>query len=146
MKPGKDYIGITTPFYCNDGKGNFVLHKRSANARDEQGRWDFGSGQLDFGEEIEEGVLRELYEEYGVRGMIQEQLPTHSIIRVFNEVKTHWLAIPHFIQIDVTQAKIMEPHKVTAIGIFSLDNLPELLHTGVQTTMEKYKSYFAKYR
>jgi len=29
MISGIDYIGITTPFYCNDGKGNFLFHKRS---------------------------------------------------------------------------------------------------------------------
>ena len=37
MKPGVDYIGITTPFYCNDSNGLFLLHKRSKNCRDEHG-------------------------------------------------------------------------------------------------------------
>lgn len=27
MEPGVDYIGISTPFYCNDGHGLFLLHK-----------------------------------------------------------------------------------------------------------------------
>ncbi|HEY4495194.1 MAG TPA: hypothetical protein VI998_04000 [Patescibacteria group bacterium] len=31
MKLGIDYIGISTPFYCNDGQGCFLLHKRSKN-------------------------------------------------------------------------------------------------------------------
>src|SRR5215213_2336602 len=94
LRPGIDYIGITTPFYCNDGEGNFVLHKRSESARDEQGTWDFGSGQLGFGEQIQEGMLRELFEEYGVIGEIQEQVPAHSIIREQNGRTTHWVAIP----------------------------------------------------
>ena len=59
MKPGVDYIGITTPFYCNDGNGLFLLHKRSKNCRDEHGRWDPGSGQLNFGCTPEKNVLRE---------------------------------------------------------------------------------------
>lgn len=146
IKPGIDFIGITTPFYCNDGQGNFLLHKRSENARDEKGRWDFGSGQLDMGEEIEVGVLRELQEEYGVIGNIQEQVPAHSIIRTENGITTHWLAIPFFIKVNINDAKIMELHKVTEIGIFRLDNLPKPLHTGVQITMRKYKELFERYQ
>jgi len=146
MKAGVDYIGVTTPFYCNDGKGNFVMHKRSNNCRDERQRWDTGSGQLDFWQEPEESVLREVMEEYGVKGIIQEKLPAHSILRTSNGVRTHWVAIPFFIKIDVKKAKIMEPHKATDIGIFRLDKMPKPLHTGLKITMAAYPEYFKKYR
>ena len=56
MKPGIDYIGVSTPFYCHDGQGNFLFHKRSQKCRDEQGRWDTGSGKLEFGLTVEENV------------------------------------------------------------------------------------------
>jgi hypothetical protein len=98
MKPGIDYIGISTPFYCNDGKGRFVLHKRSVKCRDEHSAWDPGSGQLEFGLSPEENVLKEVMEEYGCRGIIQEQVPTHTIIRNSNGKVTHWLAVPFFIK------------------------------------------------
>ena len=75
MKIGIDFIGISTPFYCNDGKGNFLFHRRSKNCRDEHGKWDPGSGKLDFGVCIEVNVLREIAEEYGCKGEIQERLP-----------------------------------------------------------------------
>lgn len=144
-RPGIDFIGITTPFYCNDGNGLFVLHKRSNSARDENGRWDFGAGQLEFGEEVEKGMLRELYEEYGVGGVIQEQVPAHSIIRSIDGIQTHWLAIPFFVKIDVTKARIMERKHFTEIGVFPFHKFPEPFHTGAQTSMQKYKDYFAKY-
>jgi len=143
--PGIDFIGISTPFYCNDGKGNFLLHKRSKNARDEHGRWDFGAGQLGFGEDVEKGVLRELFEEYGVRGEIQEQVPAHSIIRTFNGAKTHWLAIPFFILVDTSKVKIMEPHKFSEIGIFPFSKFPEPFHSGASISMKKYAHLFKKY-
>lgn len=146
LKPGIDYIGITTPFYCNDGEGNFVLHKRSENARDEQGTWDFGAGQLEFGEEIEYSMLRELFEEYGVKGEIQEQVPAHTILRVHDGKQTHWVAIPFFVKVDTSKVKIMEPEKHSEIGVFSLDQLPLPLHSGVQHSMEKYKLYFDRYK
>lgn len=146
LRPGIDYIGITTPFYCNDGEGNFVLHRRSENARDEQGTWDFGAGQLEFGEEIEQSMLRELFEEYGVEGEIQEQVPAHTILRIHDGQQTHWVAIPFFVKVDTSKVKIMEPDKHSEIGVFSLDNLPSQLHSGVKHSMEKYKPYFDKYK
>ncbi len=145
MKAGVDYVGISTPFYCNDGKGTFVLHKRSKNCRDEQGKWDNGSGQLNFGQTVEENVLREVKEEYCCRGKIQEQLPAHSILRSHNGKMTHWLVIPSFILVDPKKVKIGEPHKADKIGWFTLDKLPSPLHTGLQFTLGKYKKYFRKY-
>lgn len=88
-KIGIDYVGISTPFYCNDGKGNFLLHKRSKNCRDEVRRWDPGSGKLEFGLSLEDNLLKEIKEEYGCDGKIQERLPAHDIFRVINGVKTH---------------------------------------------------------
>ncbi len=145
LKPGIDYVGITTSFYCNDGKGNFLLHKRSKNCRDEQGNWDPGGGKLDHGIGIEETVLKEVQEEYGVKGKIQEQLPAHDIFRVQNRIKTHWVCIPFFILVNRNDVKNNEPHKIDQIDWFKLDNLPTPLHTGFAHTFEKYKSYFKKY-
>ena len=146
MKISVDYIGITTPFYCNDGKGNFVMHKRSNMCRDEKGRWDFGSGQLEFGEQPEKSVLREVEEEYGVKGKIQEQLPAYSILREQNSIKTHWLVVPFFVKIDIRKARIMEPDKATEIGIFTLDKLPKPLHSGIQIAMLRCEEQFKKYK
>ena len=146
MNPGIDYIGITTPFYCNDGKGKFLLHKRSKNCRDEVGTWDPGSGQLEFGLTVEENVLKEVKEEYGCEGIIQEQLPAHSIFRIHDGRKTHWLAIPSFILVDPKKVKNNDSEKIDEIGWFTLDNLPTPLHTGFHYTFSHYKDYFAKYK
>lgn len=146
MNIGVDYIGISTPFYCHDGKGNFLLHKRSKNCRDEQGNWDPGSGKLDFGTTLEENVLREVFEEYGCTGEIQERLPSHDIFRENNGVKTHWVAVPFFVKVDPSQVKNNEPEKIDEIGWFTLDNLPTPLHTGFAFTLNTYKEYFDKYK
>lgn len=146
MKPGIDYIGITTPFYCNDGKGNFLLHKRSDKCRDEHGTWDAGSGQLEYGLTPEENVLKEVFEEYGCNGEIQERLPAHSIFREQDGKKTHWLATPFFVKVNPIEAKNNEPEKIEEIGWFSLNDLPEPLHIGFNFTLNNYKEYFLKYK
>jgi len=146
LKPGVHYIGISTPFYCHNEECLFVLHKRSKNCRDEQGRWDFGSGQLEFGEDPLDGVLREVFEEYGVKGEIVGSIPAHSILRENQGVKTHWLAVPFFVKVDISQVRNGDPDKIEEISFFSLDNLPSPLHTGVSFTMQKFAGYFDKYR
>ncbi len=141
-QPGIDYIGVTTPFYCHDGKGNFVMHRRSKNCRDEQGTWDFGGGKVELGETLAESVLREVHEEYGVDGVITGLVPAHDIFRKQNGVKTHWLAVPFFVKVDPEKVRINEPHKMDEMGWFRLNTLPSPLHSGVKMTLEKYKSYF----
>lgn len=145
MRIGFDYIGITTPFYCNDGTGRFLLHKRSNNCRDEVGNWDPGSGKHEFGSTVHENVLKEVLEEYGVNGVIQEQLPPHDIFRIFEGVKTHWIALPFFVLVDPKEARIGEPHKMDEIGWFTLDELPSPLHTGFAYTLSKFPDYFTKH-
>lgn len=145
MKIGFDYVGVTTPFYCHDGKGNLLMHKRSVQCRDEHGRWDTGSGKLELDLSMEENVLKEVFEEYGCHGEIQDQLPAHDIFREQNGVKTHWIAVPFFIKVDPKEVKNGEPHKIDEISWFTLDNLPEPLHTGFAHTLSLYKSFFDKY-
>lgn len=146
LRPGKDFLGVTVPFYCNDGKGNFLMHQRSGSARDEYGVWDFGGERLEtLDESIESGVLRGVLEEWGVRGEIQEQLPPHLIRRVSSGETTVWLAIPHFIKVDIYAAKIMESAKFSQMGIFRLDSLPRPLHSGAKFTMKRYPEIFRKY-
>lgn len=146
LKPGKDYTGISTSFYCHDGNGLFVMHKRSNKCRDEQGAWDFGGGRLEFGEDPKEGVLREVYEEYGVTGKIIKQLPAHSIIRNHQGTKTHWLTIPFLIKVDISKIINADPEKIAEIEFFNLDQLPQPLHQGAKLTLNKFKKHFEKYR
>lgn len=145
MKTGIDFIGVSVSFFCHDGKGNFLLHKRSQKCRDEKGRWDFGGGRVEFGEKLENTVSREIKEEYGVEGIIEKQLPAHSLLREHEGQKTHWLIITFIVKIDRKQVKNCDPEKILEISWFKLEHLPKPLHTGAQLTLKKYKKEFKKY-
>jgi 8-oxo-dGTP diphosphatase len=145
MKAGKDYIGVSVAFFCHDGQGNFLFHKRSQNCRDEQGSWDSGGGKLEFGETFEEGLMRELLEEYGCTGTIDEALPPNSYIREDESNKRHWVILPYIVKVKRDDAKLNEPESMTAIGWFKMSDLPEPLHSGVKSDIEMYKEYFKKY-
>lgn len=146
MKPGLDYTGISTPFFCHDGQGNFLLQRRSQKCRNYRGCWDVGAGTLEFGEDPETGVLREVLEEYGVAGEITERLFAYGAH--WNEAdgrKSHWVAIPFFIKIDSSKIKIGDLEYIDEIGWFSLGALPTPLHPGVTIALARYPDAFARH-
>lgn len=126
---GVDHIGITCVFFCHDGKGNFLLHKRSKNCRDEQGRWDNGGGALEFGEDFEEAVRREVKEEYCAEAEEVSFLTASNVLRKNGDIDTHWVALIFAVKIDPKQAKIGEPEKMDGIGWFTKDNMPSHIHS-----------------
>lgn len=142
MKPGKDYVGIVTPFYCHDGKGNILMQKRGEKARDEVGRWDPGGGKLEKGLTLEENVRKEVREEYNCECEIQDRLPTHEIIAERDGEKVHWLVQGFFVKVNRDEAENGEPEKFNEVKWFSLDELPENLHSGFAETLERYREKF----
>lgn len=143
MQAGQDHIG--TPFYLIDENNYLALHRRTRACRDEHGRWDTGSGQLEFGLTPEENVLREIEEEYGCTGEIIGALPPHSIIREENGTKTHWLAIAFFVRVRRCDVSLQEPDKHTDLTWATLTTLPEPLHTGFSYTLERYHTRFEQH-
>lgn len=140
LKPGVDFIGISTPFICHDGQGKILMHQRSEQTRDEQGNWDTGGGKLDFGEDPKVGVLREIFEEYGCKGEVEGQLPAFSLIRKNNKGETtHWVAVPFIVRVDPKEVINNEPHKINEIKWAALDDLPQPLHTGVKIILDRYR-------
>jgi len=149
MKTGINCIGVSTSFYCHDGTGKWLLHKRSGKCRDEKGVWDSGGGKLEFGLTLEENVLKEIREEYGCNATIQRQLPAITLLRQSPDgTKTHWIVVPFILIIhekDVKNVKIGDPEKMAEMGWFTFGNLPHPLHSGFQKTTELYKSIFKEY-
>jgi 8-oxo-dGTP pyrophosphatase MutT (NUDIX family) len=144
-RAGVDYVGVTTSFYCHDGEGNFVFALRNKNCRDEHGRWDPGAGGLDVENTLEENVLKEVMEEYGCRGIVEEWLPPITLFREHEGQKTHWLAIGAFVRVNREDVKIMETHKFDNLIWRSLSDLPEPLHSGFQYHFNEQFDIFKKY-
>ncbi len=129
LRRGVDFIGITCVFFCHDGKGRLLLSKRSKKCRDEIGCWDPGGGALEFGEEFEEGVRREVKEEYCCDIEELKFLGAHNVLRKNGNVDTHWVALIFTAKIDPKQVKNGDPEKIDELGWFKLDSLPDPLHS-----------------
>ena len=129
MKQGIDYVGITCVFYCHDGKGNLLLHKRSQKCRDEKDRWDCGGGAMKFGETFEQTVRREVQEEYKSKIKKLKFVGINNVIRNNNGAKTHWITILFAAELDPKKVKIGVPEKMDKIGWFKPYKLPKPLHS-----------------
>jgi len=139
MEKGFDYPGIAVVYFCHDGKGNFVMAKRSENARDEHGKWDTGGGALEFGEGIEDCLRKEIKEEYLADVIEFEFLGYEDTFREHNGRKTHWVSLAFKVLVDPKEVSNGEPHKFSEIVWFTFDNLPENLHSELPGFFEKYK-------
>jgi|SRR3989344_1687333 len=131
-------------FFCHDGAGNYLIHKRSKNCRDEQERWDSGGGGLKFGEKIEDAVRREVREEYSAEPLLVEFLGYRDVFRTHNEIQTHWVAFDFRVQVEPEKVKIGEPHKIETLRwltIAEILNLNEPVHSQLFNTIETNKRW-----
>ncbi len=139
MKKGEDYTGVTIVYLCHDGKGNFLLNKRSTNCRDEHGAWDPGGGGLEFGDTVENTLRKEIKEEYCTDVISYEFLGYRDVHRVNNGKKTHWVALDFKVLVDREKVANGEPHKFDAIEWFRLDKFPAPMHSQFPTFWNLHK-------
>lgn len=139
MKKGFDYIGNCVCFYCHDGKGNYMLHRRGEGCRDEVGVWDFGGGGIKFGESIEQAVIREVGEEYGVTPIKIEELGYSDIFRTIGDKESHWIAFRFKVLVDRDRVVNNEPEKHSDLGWFKITDLPSPLHSQIPHELERFK-------
>ena len=139
MKKGEDYVGVTIVYFCHDGRGNVLLGRRSNNCRDEHGVWDIGGGGIDFGQTALDALRREIKEEYCTDVLDYEFLGFRDVHRAHYGRKTHWIALDFKGLVDRTKVKNGEPHIFDEIGWFTLENLPQPLHSQLPHFLEKYK-------
>ncbi len=139
LKKGVDFIGVTCVFFCHDGRGNLLMHKRSKNCRDEIGRWDTGSGSMEFGETPEETVTREIQEEYCVKPKKLQLCGVRNVLRMNGAVQTHWVAFVFVAQVNPKKVKIGEPEKMEELAWFSPTKLPEPIHSAFHAQWKMIK-------
>lgn len=138
LRKGVDFVGITLSFFCHDGKGNFVMTKRGANCRDEQGKWDFGGGGLELHDSVEERLRQEIKEEFCADVITSEFMGYRDIHRENEFGTTHWVSLNFKVLVDPTQVKNGEPHKFDEVRWYTLDALPSPLHSQVPFELEKF--------
>ncbi len=119
---GISFVGVTTSFLCYDKTGQFVMAKRSKNARDEQGTWDQGGGGLKWGVAAEDNVRREVLEEYGANAQKIDFLGYRDVFRTLPDgTKTHWLLLSFAVLVNREEVSNNEPEMIDEVGWFTRD-------------------------
>jgi len=142
MIPGTDHIGVTVVYLCHDDNGNYVFNKRSANCRDEHGRWDPGGGALNFTETVVGTLRREIKEEYRTTVLHHKYLGYRDVHREKDGKPTHWLALDFLVKVDRESVRNGEPEKFDDLQWFRLDALPSPMHSQWEEFYRLYNKSF----
>jgi len=122
MKKGIDYIGVGVGAIIFNKEGAVFLAKRGAEARNERHKWEFPGGSVEFGETLENALVREIREEYG---FVIDVLQLLDVVNhILPEEKQHWVSPSYLCRYKNGKPRIQEPHKCEEIGWFTLGSIP----------------------
>ena len=123
MQAGKDFIGVGCGAVILNEKNQVLLLKRSNTARNKPGHWTIPGGEVEFGERVEEALVREVKEEVGVRVEIIKLLSlTNDLIP---EAEQHWVSNQFLCKIVEGIPENKEPGKHDELQWWDVHALPE---------------------
>lgn len=144
MIQGINFIGVSAGAMIINDRGEIFLAKRGPKTRNERGCWENPGGSVEFGEKLVDAVKREVMEEYGAEIEILEQFPAED--HLIPAEHQHWVATTFLARFKQgSTPRILEPDKCSAIGFFSLDNLPQPLSIITQLDIQYYGGKISTY-
>ena len=122
MKKGIDYIGVGTGAIIFNKDGSLFLAKRGKEARNEKHKWEFPGGSVEFGETLENALVREVREEFG---FVIEVIQLLDVVNhILPREKQHWVSLTYICRYRSGKPRILEPLKCEEIGWFNLNDIP----------------------
>lgn len=116
----------------HDADGRLLLIQRLKEP--EAGAWGLPGGKIDFGEPVQQAVVREIAEELGVTIALERLACLTETIDAGDGA--HWVAPVYHAVITSGAPKVMEPEKHGGWDWFALDALPSPLTTPTRQYLE----------
>lgn len=116
------------------GKRHDDPEKASSALRGE-GTWTMPGGKLDFGESFEDGAMREVFEETGLK---LNSIKVTSLNNNKNE-HAHYITIGLFCDDFEGEPQVLEPDEITEWRWFPVENLPTPMYFPSARMIENYK-------
>ncbi len=92
-----------------------------------EGKWSLPGGFLRFGEEPNEGVLREVREELRIEGKIESLLSVRA--KIGETSKLHWIML--FYMVHLSDKPNPDPDEIAAASYFPLQEAASMLQDGL---------------
>ena len=124
MKRGIDYIGVGVGALIFNNQGKFFITLRGPQANNERGKWEIPGGAVEFGETLEEAIVREIMEEHGIEVRVKELL--HVADHIISKEKQHWVSPTLICEIVRGQPIIREPEKCSEFRWVSIEEAEKL--------------------
>lgn len=143
MKKGIDYIGVGVGAVILDQNDGVFLALRGREARNERHKWEFPGGSVEFGETLEQALVREIQEEYDMTVTIERLLDV--VDHIIPAEKQHWVSPTFLCRFTGGSPRIKEPHKCEKIGWFGLNEIPATeLTIASKKSLESLGRFLAK--
>jgi ADP-ribose pyrophosphatase YjhB (NUDIX family) len=124
LKKIPDRLGVATNGFVRDETGKILLQCRA-----DIDFWSMPGGNVEIGESVEQGVVREVYEETGLEVRVER------LIGVYSEPESYpFMSYPdgftihyvtHVFTCDHIAGELRLSDESTDIGYFAADNLPK---------------------
>ncbi|MGL3605530.1 NUDIX domain-containing protein [Rhizobium sp. G187] len=121
--PGIDFPGFGVGLLIRDTDGRILLYKRVKSP--EADHWSIPGGKVDHMERSEDAARREAEEETGLAiGAIEFLCLSEQLIVADDQ---HWISVIYTTDDYANEARITEPDKLSDMGWFASDDLPQPL-------------------
>ncbi|MEK9143881.1 MAG: NUDIX domain-containing protein [Patescibacteria group bacterium] len=124
MHRGIDYIGVGVGAAIFNSEGKLFLTLRGKKAKNERGAWEIPGGSVEFGETLEDAIIREIKEEHKIDIKVIELLDVCS--HIIPDEHQHWVSPTYMCKITRGEPTIVEPEKCDAIGWFTREEAVKL--------------------
>jgi 8-oxo-dGTP diphosphatase len=123
MNPYKKLAELDNCIFRVTGKGVIVNDKKVLLVRDDPtDKWSFPGGGIDYGENAEQAVIRELKEEVGLQPEDITNQPK-LIAQTSGHVKSEIPRVNIYFEIETDASKVVLGDDATEIGWFSAEEL-----------------------
>lgn len=132
---GKEYIGV--------GVGGLILNKKNEvllllrNVDPEKNFWSIPGGQVEFGEKVEDALIRELKEELGIDVAVINLLCVTN--HILSQTNTHWISPAYYVKIISGIPLNKEKNKHLEMKWFPVNDLPANLAIPAINAIKNYK-------
>ncbi|MCK4667522.1 NUDIX hydrolase [Candidatus Dependentiae bacterium] len=115
-------------------KGILLIHRKNSPHG-----WALPGGFVDYGESVEDAVIRELFEETGLKVELKELFHVYS--NPNRDPRQHTLSVVFILNLSEVNQKPIAGDDAGDVGFFKLNNLPDEIAFDHKKIIEDYFKY-----